>query len=81
MTPAAIGIVLIPGGNLMIVWLRVAAARRSGLPAVGQSTVADVERLAKMGERVWAIRCYREIHSCGLGRKPSMRSTSCTLAE
>lgn len=47
--------------------LRIAAARRSGvLPAEGQSTMADVERLALMGETVWAIRCYREIHPCGL---------------
>jgi hypothetical protein len=70
MTPAAIGIVLILALVAMlslIVRLRVAAARRSGLlPAAGQSSMADVERLAKMGERVWAIRCYREIHSCGL---------------
>lgn len=51
----------------LIARLRLNAARRSGLlPSAGQSTMADVERLALMGERIWAIRCYREVHSCGL---------------
>jgi ribosomal protein L7/L12 len=48
-------------------WLQDAAGRRAGiLPAPGKSTIADVERLARMGKLVWAIKCYREIHSCGL---------------
>ena len=70
MTTATVGLGLISAlvaVFVLIAQFRVAAARRSGLPpAAGQSTMADVERLALMGERVWAIRCYREIHSCGL---------------
>ena len=70
MTPAliAFGLILALVAIIsLIASVQVAAARRSGLlPAAGQSTMADVERLANMGERVWAIRCYREIHSCGL---------------
>jgi ribosomal protein L7/L12 len=47
--------------------LQVRSARRSGLlPPPGQATMADVERLAKSRQLVWAIRCYREIHRCGL---------------
>ena len=50
-----------------VVWLRVAAMRRAGVyPASGQATMSDVERLVRAGQRVWAIRCYREIHHCGL---------------
>ena len=50
-----------------IVRLRVAALRREGIyPAAGRATMADVERLVQAGYRVWAIRCYREIHHCGL---------------
>ena len=46
---------------------QVAAGRRSGVyPAEGQATMADVERLARAGEKIHAIRCYREIHNCGL---------------
>ena len=46
---------------------KVAAARRSGLlPPAGQATMADVQRLVRIGERIWAIRCYREIHRCSL---------------
>jgi|HubBroStandDraft_1064217.scaffolds.fasta_scaffold1186185_1 ribosomal protein L7/L12 len=70
MTPATIGfglLLALVAALGLTARLRVAAARRSGLlPAPGQSSMADVERLASMGERVWAIRCYREIHSCGL---------------
>lgn len=41
--------------------------RRSGLlPAPGQATMADVERLAQSGARIAAIRVYREIHHVGL---------------
>jgi ribosomal protein L7/L12 len=58
---AAVAIVVLYG------WVQDAAARRSGiLPAPGKSTIADVERLAKMGKVIWAIKCYREIYSCGL---------------
>ena len=47
--------------------LRVSAARRSGLlPAAGKATMTDIERLVKAGERIYAIRCYREVHRCGL---------------
>ena len=50
-----------------IVRLRVAALRREGMyPAAGRATMADVERLVRAGYRLWAIRCYREIHHCGL---------------
>ena len=44
-----------------------AAYRRSGvLPAAGTATMADVERLVRAGERIAAIRIYREIHHVGL---------------
>ena len=43
------------------------ANRRSGvLPAAGTATMADVERLVRAGERIAAIRVYREIHHVGL---------------
>ena len=46
---------------------RDSAARRSGLlPAAGKATMADVERLLRAGQTIYAIRCYREIHNCGL---------------
>jgi len=41
--------------------------QESGLsPAPGQATMADVERLVRAGQRIAAIRCYREIHHVGL---------------
>ena len=44
-----------------------AKLRRSGvLPAPGQATMADVDRLVRSGQRILAIRCYREIHHVGL---------------
>ena len=47
--------------------MRTASDRRSGiLPAAGQATTTDVERLVRSGRRIDAIRCYREIHHCGL---------------
>jgi len=47
--------------------LRTASDRRSGLfPPEGQATMADVERLVRDGHHIHAIRCYREIHHCGL---------------
>jgi len=46
---------------------RDAALRQSGvLPAAGQATMVDVERLVRAGERISAIRVYREIHHVGL---------------
>jgi hypothetical protein len=42
-------------------------ARRSGLyPPPGTGSEADVERLVLQGEKLLAIRLYREIHACGL---------------
>lgn len=47
--------------------LQLALLRRSGqYPPPGQATMADVERLLKDGKRVWAVRCYRELHGCSL---------------
>jgi ribosomal protein L7/L12 len=47
--------------------MRVSAGRSSGtLPGAGKATIADVERLVREGRRIDAIRCYREIHRCGL---------------
>ena len=44
-----------------------AKLRRSGvLPMPGRATMADVERLVRSGQRILAIRCYREIHHVGL---------------
>lgn len=46
---------------------RIASLRDSGsLPEEGQATMADVERLLHSGNKIWAIRCYREIHNVGL---------------
>jgi len=51
----------------LVVSLRDSLARRSGsLPAAGQATMADVKSLIQAGQRLHAIRCYREIHRCGL---------------
>lgn len=47
--------------------LRLSQLRRCGLyPQARQATMADVERLLANGLPVWAMRCYREIHGCGL---------------
>lgn len=47
--------------------LRLAALRRTGVyPARGQATMSDVARLAREGRRVWAMRCYRELHHSSL---------------
>jgi ribosomal protein L7/L12 len=63
----ALGLVGLFVAAFVLASLRDASARRSGfLPAEGQATMADVERLAKAGQRIYAIRCYREIHRCGL---------------
>lgn len=50
-----------------LVSLRDWAARWSGLlPPKGRATMADVVRLVRAGERIAAIRCYREIHRVSL---------------
>ncbi len=47
--------------------IRTASDRRAGiLPPAGQGSMADVERLIQSGEKISAIRVYREIHHCGL---------------
>lgn len=41
--------------------------RRSGLyPEAGKASMADVERLLSRGLPTLAMRCYREVHGCGL---------------
>jgi ribosomal protein L7/L12 len=65
-----IGLVIIGmfiAGFIFVSQRSLIGARRSGLlPKVGQATMADVERLVRAGERILAIRCYREIHKCSL---------------
>ena len=62
-----IGLAVVVGTAFLVVSLRDPASRSSGnLPAAGQATMADVERLARSGQKIMAIRCYREIHRCGL---------------
>jgi ribosomal protein L7/L12 len=47
-------------------------ARRKGIyPAKGRATEEDVKRLARSGNRVLAVRAYRELHACGLKRAKS----------
>ena len=47
--------------------LRNANDRKTGiLPPAGQATMADVERLIQSNQLINAIKCYREIHHCGL---------------
>jgi len=54
-------------GTQFVVWLRLSGMRRSGeYPQRGRAVMADVVRLLDNKKRVWAIRCYREIHACGL---------------
>lgn len=51
----------------VVVEVRLARLRRSGrYPRRGEATMADVERLLRSGSRVWALRCYREVHGCSL---------------
>jgi hypothetical protein len=70
MSPFWFGLVIIGiliAGFIFISQRNLRSARRSGLlPKFGQATMADVERLVRAGERILAIRCYREIHSCSL---------------
>ena len=35
-------------------------------PPAGQASDADVRRLLEAGEKIMAIRCYREVHKVGL---------------
>ena len=45
----------------------IARARADGVyPQPGAGTDADVERLLRAGQKIWAIKLYREIHACGL---------------
>lgn len=63
---ALVALVFVIGSQLWIV-VRMATLRRAGqYPQRGEAVMADVERLLKNGDRVWAIRCYREIHVCSL---------------
>jgi ribosomal protein L7/L12 len=51
----------------LLLSLREWFAKQTGvLPAKGTATMADVERLRLAGQKIWAIRCYREVHKCGL---------------
>jgi ribosomal protein L7/L12 len=51
----------------LLVSLREWFAKQTGvLPRAGTATMADVERLKLAGQKIWAIRCYREVHKCGL---------------
>jgi len=46
---------------------KVVNARNQGIyPEEGDETDEDVLRLLKVGEKILAIRCYREIHKVGL---------------
>jgi ribosomal protein L7/L12 len=46
---------------------KVEALRARGIyPEEGAASEADVLRLLKCGEKIMAIRCYREIHKVGL---------------
>ena len=50
-----------------LTWFQITKLRRSGrYPERGRATMADVERLLRMGLRGLAMRCYREIHGCSL---------------
>ena len=64
-------VVIITASLLVVVqpltWFQITKLRRSGhYPERGKATMADVERLVRMGSRVLAMRCYREIHGCSL---------------
>ena len=61
-------------GVVAVLWVvaginrrRADTLRQSGLlPARGQGTSADVERLVALGKRIDAIKVYREIHGTDL---------------
>jgi len=62
---AAVVVILLAGGTAAR--RKVADLRARGLyPPAGQATDADVRRLLQGGEKIMAIRCYREIHQVGL---------------
>jgi ribosomal protein L7/L12 len=62
-----IGLVAIVAFAFIFTSRRDTALRRSGvLPATGQATMADVERLVRSGDRIAAIRVYRVVHHVGL---------------
>ena len=64
---AGTGILAILGEEHWKQWRRGVAHRRSGvLTDPSQARMAEVERLVRAGERVMAIRLYREIHHVGL---------------
>jgi hypothetical protein len=52
--------------SAIISWRGLARRRQGILPPAGQATMADVERLVRAGERLAAIRVYREINHVGL---------------
>ena len=61
------GLSVAVGVGIIFKSCRAMARRRQGiLPPAGQATMADVERLARAGEHLAAIRVYREIHHVGL---------------
>jgi ribosomal protein L7/L12 len=69
MTLIWIGLVLLGMAiafSVYSIWRNSTAGRSKLLPKAGTATMADVERLVRSGEKVLAIRCYREIHDCSL---------------
>ncbi len=67
-------ILYVVGGLLLLLFLidavkkaKTRRARESGLlPPPGQGSDSDVERLAAQGEKIQAIKLYREIHGVDL---------------
>lgn len=58
-----IGAVVVVCVLVMLLARRDSALRRAGvLPLEGEGTMADVERLVRAGQKIEAIRVYREIH-------------------
>ena len=54
-------------GMKLFVWVRLSGMRRAGeYPQRGRAVMADVGRLLDGNKRIWAMRCYREIHACSL---------------
>jgi ribosomal protein L7/L12 len=67
MTPFIIALLTLFLAMQGFVAFKLAQLRRAGLyPQPGQATMADVQRLLRAGHRVWAVRCYREVHHCDL---------------
>lgn len=64
-----------------VVTLRVNGLRRAGVyPAPGHATMSDVERLVRSGQHILAMRCYREIHHCGVTEAKRAIDTIRTVA-